>query len=117
MAVLDAEAVAALCHETVRHYRALRGEDPVPAWAKAPEWMRHSTRETVRAVMAGQDAGQVHDTLMARKAAEGWTYGPVRDNEAKVNPCLVPFGDLPEAQQAEDRLFVAIVNALAPDGR
>lgn len=46
--------------------------------------------------------------------ADGWTYGEVKDAERKTHPTLVPFGDLPAGQQQKDRLFVAIVAALAP---
>lgn len=27
---------------------------------------------------------------------EGWTYGPVRNDEKKETPCIVPYEELPE---------------------
>lgn len=35
--------------------------------------------------------------------SEGWTYGPVRDDEKKETPCLVPYAELSEGEKAYDR--------------
>lgn len=35
--------------------------------------------------------------------AEGWTFGPQRDDPAKKHPCLVPYADLPESEKDYDR--------------
>ena len=45
---------------------------------------------------------------------DGWTYGEVKDPARKTHPTLLPFGGLPAEQQLKDRLFIAIVRALAP---
>jgi hypothetical protein len=57
---------------------------------------------------------QAHESWLAEKAATGWTYGPVKDEQAKTHPCFVAFEQLPPDQQAKDALFFAIVTALAP---
>ena len=36
------------------------------------------------------------------KLANGWVYAPVRDNELKHHPCLVPYEDLPVEEQQKD---------------
>jgi hypothetical protein len=51
---------------------------------------------------------------MERMRAEGWTYGDVKDFGRKTHPTLLPFDELPTDQQLKDRLFIAIVRALAP---
>ena len=33
----------------------------------------------------------------------GWTYGEARDDEKKLHPCLIPYGDLPESEKEYDR--------------
>lgn len=43
---------------------------------------------------------------------EGWKYGPIKDADKKEHPCMVPFADLPAAQQAKDYIFRAVVHAL-----
>lgn len=48
-------------------------------------------------------AENVHDVWALARMQEGWTYGENRDNNAKTNPCLVPYGQLPEGEKAYDR--------------
>ncbi|MBQ9414937.1 MAG: Ryanodine receptor Ryr [Clostridia bacterium] len=48
-------------------------------------------------------AANVHDVWAAGRIAEGWTYGPVRDNDAMQTPLLVPYSDLPESEKNYDR--------------
>lgn len=48
-------------------------------------------------------ARNVHEVWAKNRVAEGWSYGPVRDDEAKKHPCLVPYEDLPESEKDYDR--------------
>lgn len=48
-------------------------------------------------------AEHAHDVWAARRMAEGWTYGPKRDDAAKRHPDLVPYADLPESEKEYDR--------------
>jgi ryanodine receptor 2 len=48
-------------------------------------------------------AENTHDIWAARRMAEGWTYGPKRDDVAKKHPDLVPYGELPESEKEYDR--------------
>lgn len=48
-------------------------------------------------------AENVHEVWAERRIAEGWTYGPVRDDATKQTPCLVPYTDLPEEEKEYDR--------------
>ncbi|MCS6958407.1 MAG: RyR domain-containing protein, partial [Aquificaceae bacterium] len=41
-------------------------------------------------------AEELHNLWMEEKLSQGWTYGPVRDNEKKTHPNLVPYEELPE---------------------
>ena len=45
-----------------------------------------------------------HDLWAAQRLAEGWTYGPQRDDAKKTHPCLVPYGQLPESEKEYDRI-------------
>ena len=49
-----------------------------------------------------QIAENVHEVWAASRVAEGWTYGPVRDDARKQTPCLVPYADLTEEEKAYD---------------
>lgn len=36
------------------------------------------------------------------RLAEGWTFGPKRDDERKHHPCLVTYSELPESEKVYD---------------
>jgi hypothetical protein len=48
-------------------------------------------------------AENTHDGWARRRMAEGWSFGPVRDEMAKRHPNLVPYGQLTEAEKEYDR--------------
>lgn len=48
-------------------------------------------------------AKNVHEVWSQNRINDGWTYGPVRDDDRKTHPCLVPYEDLPESEKAYDR--------------
>lgn len=50
-----------------------------------------------------QMARNVHEVWAQTRISQGWTYGPVRDDERKQHPCLVPYEDLPESEKVYDR--------------
>lgn len=49
-------------------------------------------------------AANVHENWSAGRIAQGWTYGPVRDDAKKETPCLVPYDQLPESEKEYDRV-------------
>jgi len=48
-------------------------------------------------------AKSAHDIWARQRMAEGWTYGPERDDAKKQHPCLVPYEHLPESEKEYDR--------------
>ena len=51
-----------------------------------------------------QLAANTHDVWAEeRMNQQGWSYGPVRNDELKQTPCLVPYDELPENEQIFDR--------------
>lgn len=48
-------------------------------------------------------AKNTHDIWAAQRYAEGWQYGPERNDQKKLHPCLVPYEDLSEAEKRYDR--------------
>lgn len=107
----EAVKLARTCHEVNRVWCAYNGDDSQPEWDEAPEWQRASAIAGVKFVVANPDAGDsaTHDSWMREKKTDGWVYGEVKDPEAKTHPCMVPFDELPAAQQFKDRLFRTIV--------
>jgi hypothetical protein len=107
--------IARVCHEANRAYALATGEDPNTVhghWADTTQAIRDSAYIGVKAALDGATPERLHESWFATKVADGWRYGVIRDNEAKRHPCMVPYGDLPEAQRKKDALFQAIVAAL-----
>lgn len=48
-------------------------------------------------------AENAHEVWAANRMAEGWSYGPQRDDNKKENPCMVPYSQLPESEKDFDR--------------
>lgn len=55
------------------------------------------------AALTEQLAENAHDLWARQRLAEGWRWGPVRDDAHKRHPCLIPYADLPETEKAYDR--------------
>jgi hypothetical protein len=54
-----------------------------------------------------------HDIWARQRMAEGWSYGPQRDDGKKQHPDLVPYGRLPDAEKEYDRkTAVGLVKAI-----
>jgi ryanodine receptor 2 len=51
-------------------------------------------------------AESAHDNWAQRRIADGWTYGPERNDRDKRHPDLVAYADLPESEKEYDRLTV-----------
>ena len=107
--------IAKMCHEANRALCAVNGDHSQPEWYDAPDWQVDSAIDGVLHAYASPDAQpeDSHNSWMAGKIADGWVYGKAKDPVAKTHPCIAPFDQLPEWQQKKDKLFLAIVRALA----
>lgn len=48
-------------------------------------------------------AENAHDVWAVERMAQGWTYGPQRDDIKKHTPCMVAYSQLPESEKKFDR--------------
>lgn len=48
-------------------------------------------------------AENTHEVWAAKRRAEGWRYGPHRDDELKQTPDMVPYSQLTEGEKSYDR--------------
>lgn len=53
--------------------------------------------------LAERLARNAHEVWARERLADGWTYGPSRDDVRKEHPCLVPYDELPESEKKYDR--------------
>lgn len=107
--------IARVCHEANRAYCRTLGDQSQPPWDDAPQWQRDSALNGVLFHLENPDAkpSDSHESWMRQKVEDGWTYGPVKDPEAKQHPCMVPYEELPVEQQRKDALFIAVIHALS----
>lgn len=107
---MNYETIARVAHEVNRAYCAACGDLSQPAWEDAPEWQRKSAINGVAFHAANPDASPSasHESWLAEKRADGWSYGPVKDPAKKEHPCFVPYEQLPVEQKVKDYLFSAV---------
>ncbi|MBE6271472.1 MAG: Ryanodine receptor Ryr [Prevotella ruminicola] len=48
-------------------------------------------------------AKNVHEVWAQTRIAQGWQYGPERNDAEKRHPMLIPYEDLPEEEKVYDR--------------
>ena len=48
-------------------------------------------------------AKNVHEVWAQTRIAQGWKYGPERNDAEKRHPMLIPYEDLPEGEKVYDR--------------
>jgi hypothetical protein len=113
LAVLIEDA-AMVAHEANRAYCLLAGDTSHRPWPETPEQIRASVRDGVRGILADPSTSpeSSHERWLAYKVAEGWVYGPVKDYERKLHPCLRPYAELSEHHRRKDVLFRSVVLAL-----
>lgn len=112
--------VAQVCHEANRALQVIQQDPTIPI---SPEWADLDPETMASAVDGvvyhlanpGVTPEESHNNWVAFKLAHGWTVGPVKDEELKQHPLLIPYSELPESQQLKDRLFSAIVEAFRPE--
>jgi len=111
---MNVEAVARMCHELNREYCLSIDDASQVPWMDAPDWQKESAINGVQFHLDNPDAGPQasHESWMYEKGRAGWVYGEVKDEEAKTHPCIRRFADLPLEQQAKDKLFLGVVNAV-----
>ena len=108
------ESLARLAHEVNRIYCRSLGDFSQPSWEQAPEWQKESARKGVQGIVAKNVTSpeDSHRQWLRHKRAEGWRYGPDKDPDKKLHPCMVPYEDLPLDQRIKDELFFTVVTTV-----
>lgn len=108
--------IARVCYDTNRSFCIANGDTVPPVWEEASETAVAGYMKGVefRITNPMAPASTQHELWCKSRVAEGWIYGPVKDEETHHHPNLVPYMALPLAQRLKDTLFKNTVVALAP---
>jgi hypothetical protein len=110
---MNTHDIAKIAHQANKALCEAFGDNSQRDWSDAEAWQRESAVLGVEFRINNPDAADSaqHDAWCADKVKAGWTYGPVKDADAKTHPCLIPFNGLPPFQQVKDALFCSIVDS------
>lgn len=78
------------------------------SYAPQPIDTAHVTLPTEIYQLTERLAENAHDHWARQRLAEGWSYGPMRDDIKKEHPWLVPYAALPDAEKQYDRLTAEV---------
>ena len=101
----------------MKHYPAA---DFMRAWEKSGNYLVWVSASGMEYIPHPFDLGDVHlsaelldlSEIIAENAheswglprwEEGWRFGPKRDDDKKLNPCMVPYCELPDSEKQIDR--------------
>ena len=112
---LEPSQIAYVAHQVNKAYCEAIGDNSQLDWTEAPDWQKESAINGVAFHQDNDDVGPDHSHVnwLKEKLANGWKYGPVKDQDKKEHPCCVPYDGLPTEQKAKDYIFRAIVHALS----
>lgn len=112
---MNTEQIAKIAHEVNRAYCEALGDMSQSSWEDAPDWQKSSAIKGVEFHANNPDAGpdNSHNEWLKEKEANGWKFGPAKDEVKKEHPCFIPYDELPTEQKAKDFLFRAVVHQLA----
>ena len=107
------DAICEIAHETIRAFQEANGEQAAPAWDDVPAWMVDSTKDSVLKYMLDPKASpeEAHEVWMHQKREAGWVHGPMKDENKKTHPSMIPYDQLPLNEKVKDHLFLAVVRA------
>lgn len=107
------ELAACAAHEANRILCLAQGDTSQPLWANSPDWQKESAISGVKAIVSGEvkEPQDAHESWLRQKEADGWIYGEEKDPEKRTHPCMVPYSQLPVAQQAKDEMFLLVVQS------
>jgi RyR domain len=116
---MNSTQIAHVCHEANRALQIEQADPTIPVspmWEHLDEETKESAISGVQGIIDGNTPEQSHENWCRFKLDHGWKLGPKKSEINKEHPLLVPYDQLPAAQQLKDYLFFRVVEALAdPD--
>ncbi len=111
---LTVDQIAKVAHEVNREYSRSIGDPAKPSWEDAPEDQRVSCVKGIQYHLDNPQSlpSDSHGSWLSHKLEAGWRYGENIDPIRMTHPAMVPYEQLPKAQQAKDYIFLAICRQL-----
>ncbi len=75
----------------------------MPDYQPAPLSTEHIVLSPAILELTERLAENIHEVWAQGRMAEGWRYGPQRDDAKKEHPSLVPYEQLSESEKEYDR--------------
>lgn len=112
----DIEAIACTAHEAVKAWARTQGDFSHDAWGMTSLAHKNRMREGVLARLERPEetAEENHERWTDYMVADGWQWGPERDEDKQIHPALVEWENLPVTYRARNEIFTAVVKALDP---
>lgn len=113
---MKVDQIARVCHAANQELQHLQANPMIPVaddWDELSAEARESVMSGVWGVQNGNTPEESHAAWVKFKLERGWAFGPMKSEEFKIHPLLVPYDQLPADQQVKDHLFSAIVKALS----
>ena len=117
MAQLTFEQAAKICYQANKALCEINGDFSQVDWENASDDNKKSAISTVMSVADMVVSGRVatakdlFEIWKKFKIANGYVYGPVKDDAKKTHPCIVDYENLPEFQRKKDELLLSIIEA------
>lgn len=81
------------------------GDDSHKAYDDLTTEEKAPVRESVIGILQGNTPEQIHQSWMRRKVSEGWSWGMEKDEERKLHPALLPYGELAPEQRVKNDIW------------
>ena len=93
-------------HEVRRAYALALDLPRDPSFHQLDERQIAQLVRSVALLLADKSTEDLHDLWVDEKKKHGWSYGANKDFDAKTDPWLVPYCQLPEQVKLMDTLFL-----------
>jgi hypothetical protein len=105
---------AKVAHEVNRAYCESMGDDSHVPWAEAPDDHKGIVIKAVQDIASNPSisVAESHALWCRHRKQDGWVYGNEYDFAKRIDPCIVPYNDLPEERRTVDALFGAAVRVV-----